>query len=118
MSPPHKKTCLLRNRDGTPRSLRDLWKGRDLTTFDAAFSGPACDLLLLFVDGPEKQAAEYVATQSDITAIQATDGSTFALLQYANSSGHVAVVRVKSTSGLATAIALPPAAGSETERLA
>jgi hypothetical protein len=33
-------------------------------------------------------------------------------LEYVNTSGQLAVVRVKSTSGLSTALALPPTAGS------
>ena len=45
---------------------------------------------------------------------KATGGSTFARLQYANTSGHIIVVPVKSTSGLFTALALPPTVGSET----
>jgi hypothetical protein len=100
--------------DGTPRSLRDVWNGRDLATADAAFSVPAHDLALLVVDGEDKKPAEYSANQSDITGIQATSGPTFARLEYANTSSHVAVVRVKSTSGLSTALALPPTAASNT----
>ena len=46
-------------------------------------------------------------------AIKATGGPTFARLQYTNNSGHVVVVPVKSTSGLSTALALPPTVGSE-----
>ncbi|MGA2120343.1 MAG: hypothetical protein ABSH56_37175, partial [Bryobacteraceae bacterium] len=99
---------------GTPRSLRDVWNGRDFTAADPAFSLPAHDLLLLSVDGEDKKPAEYPANQSDIAGIQATRGPTFALLQYANASDRVAVVRVKSTSGLSTALALRPTAGSET----
>jgi Alpha galactosidase C-terminal beta sandwich domain/Alpha galactosidase A len=100
--------------DGTPRSLRDVWKQRDLAAADAALSVPAQDLALLIVEGEDKKPAEYLANQSDITGIQATRGPTFARLQYANISGHVAVVRVKSTSGLSTVLALPPTAGSNT----
>jgi alpha galactosidase A-like protein/alpha galactosidase C-like protein len=100
--------------DGTPRSLRDVWNGRDLATADAAFFVPAHDLALLVIEGEDKRPAEYLANQSDIAGIQATSGPTFARLQYANASGHVAVVRVKSTSGLFTALALPPTAGSST----
>lgn len=100
--------------DGTPRSLRDVWKQRDLAAADAALSVPAQDLALLIVDGEDKKPAEYLANQSDITGIQATRGPTFARLQYANISGHVAVVRVKSTSGLSTVLALPPTVGSNT----
>ena len=70
--------------------------------------------MLLVVDGKDKKPAEYVANRSAITGIQATGGPVFARLQYANTSGRVAVVRVKSSSGLSTAIALPPTAGSDT----
>jgi Alpha galactosidase A/Alpha galactosidase C-terminal beta sandwich domain len=100
--------------DGTPRSVRDVWNRRDLATADAALSVPAHDLALLIVDGEDKKPGEYLANQSDITGVQATRGPTFARLQYANISGHVVVVRVKSTSGLSTALALPPTAGSNT----
>ena len=99
---------------GTPRSLRDVWNGRDFTAADPAFSVPAHDILLLSVDGEDKKPAEYPANQSDIAGMQATHGPTFARLEYANPSGQVAVVRVKSTSGLATALALRPTAGSDT----
>jgi Alpha galactosidase A/Alpha galactosidase C-terminal beta sandwich domain len=98
--------------DGTPRSLRDVWSGRDLATADAAFSVPAHDLVLLVVDGEDKKPAEYLANASEIAGIKATSGPTFSRLQYANTSGHVAVVRVKSTSGLSTALALAPIGGS------
>lgn len=100
--------------DGTPRSLRDVWNGRDLATADTVFSVPAQDLVLLVVDGKDKKPDEYVANESEIAGIKETSGPTFARLQYANTSGHVAVVRVKSTSGLSTALALPPTAGSNT----
>jgi len=97
---------------GTPRLLRDVWNGRDLAVADAAFSVPAHDLVLLVVEGEDKKPAEYLANESNIGGIQATTGPTFARLQYANTSGHVAVVGVKSTSGLSTALALPPTPGS------
>lgn len=100
--------------DGTPRSLREVWSGRDLATAEAVFPVSAHDLMLLVVDGEDKEPAEYLAGQSEITGIQATSGPTFARLQYANTSGHVTVVRVKSSSGLSTALALPPTAGSNT----
>lgn len=100
--------------DGAPRSLRDVWKGRDLATAEAAFSVRAHDLMLLVVDGEDKKPAAYVPNQSDITGMQATGGPVFARLLYANTSGHVAVVRIKSSSGLSTAVALPPTAGSDT----
>ncbi|MBV8832306.1 MAG: glycoside hydrolase family 27 protein [Acidobacteriaceae bacterium] len=99
---------------GTPRSLRDVWNGRDLGTVAAAFSVPAHDLVLLLVDGEDKKSPEYVANQSEITGIKATSGPTFARLEYTNTSGHVAVIRVKSTSGLSTSLALAPTTGSET----
>jgi hypothetical protein len=98
---------------GAPRSLRDVWNGRDFTAADPAFAVPAHDLLLLSVDGEDKKPAEYLASQSHIVGIQATRGPTFARLEYANPSGQVAVVRVKSTSGLSTAFALLPTAGSD-----
>lgn len=97
---------------GTPRLLRDVWNGRDLAVADAAFSVPAHDLVLLVVEGEDKKPTEYLANESNIGGIQATTGPTFARLQYANTSGHVAVVGVKSTSGLSTALALPPTPGS------
>jgi Alpha galactosidase A/Alpha galactosidase C-terminal beta sandwich domain len=100
--------------DGTPRSLRDVWNERDLAAGDAAFSVSAHDLALLVVEGADKKPTEYLANPSDIAGIEATRGPTFARLQYANTSGHVAVVRVKSTSGLSTALALHPTAGSNT----
>lgn len=78
------------------------------------FSVPAQDLLLLIVDGKDKEPAEYVAEGLEISGIQATHAPTFARLQYTNTSGHVAVVRVKSTSGVHTALALPSTKGSDT----
>ena len=70
---------------------------------DAAFSVPAHDLVLLVVEGEDKKPAEYLGKESNIGGIQATTGPTIARLQYANTSGHVAVVGVKSTSGLSIA---------------
>jgi len=99
---------------GAPRSLRDVWDGRDFTATDVALSIPAHDLLLLSVDGEDKKPAEYPANQSVIAGIQATSGPTFARLEYANTSGQVVVVRVKSTSGLSTGLALHPTAGLDT----
>ncbi len=100
--------------DGTPTSLRDVWNRRDLAAPDAALSVPAHDFALLIVDRKDKTPAEYLANQSEIDGIQAMKGPTFARLEYANIAGHIAVVRVKSTSGLSTALALPPTAGSNT----
>jgi hypothetical protein len=98
----------------TPKSLRDVWNGRDLDTVNATVSVPAHDLALMIVDGEDKTPAEYPANQNNIIGIQARRGLTFARLQYANTSGHIVVIPVKSTSGLSTALALPPTAGSET----
>ncbi len=98
--------------DGTPKSLRDVWHQRDLATAEAEVFVPAEDLALLVVEGQDKAPAEYPAKESGITGIQSTRDPTFARLEYVNASGNVAVVRVKSTSGLSTAIALPPTAGS------
>ena len=97
---------------GSPRSLRDVWNGRDLATAGAALSVPAHDLLLLSADGADRKPAEYPANQSEIAGIRATHGPTFATVEYANTSERIAVVRVKSTSGLSTALALPPTTGS------
>ncbi len=99
--------------DGAPRLVHDVWNGRDLAAADAAFSVPANDLVLVVVEGEDKKPAEYVGNQAEITGIQATKGPTFARLEYANTSGHVAVVRVKSTSGLSTALGLHPTTGSD-----
>ena len=75
--------------------------------------GPDHDLALLIVDGADKTPAEYPANETDITGIQATTGPTFARLQYENTTDHVVLVQVNSTSGLFTALALPPTAGSD-----
>jgi hypothetical protein len=99
---------------GTPRSLREVWNGRDVAIAESAFSVPAHDLLLLSVDGEDKKPVEYLANQPDIAGMQATSGPTFARLEYTNTSGQVAVVRVKSTSGFSTSLALRPTAGSDT----
>jgi hypothetical protein len=98
--------------DGTPKSLRDVWNQRDLAPAEAEVSVPAEDLALLVVEGQDKAPAEYPATESAIIGIQSTWGPTFARLEYVNTSGHVLVVKVKSTSGLSTAVALSPTAGS------
>jgi hypothetical protein len=99
--------------NGTPKSLHDVWAGRDLDKADATLTVPAHDLALLIVDGADKTSADYPANDTDITGIQATMGPTFARLQYENTSGHVVMVQVNSTSGLFTAVALPPTAGSD-----
>ena len=100
--------------DGAPRSVRDVWNGREAAGADAGLRVPAHDLLLLSVDGEEKKPAEYPAANSKIDGIQATSGPTFARVEYVNTSRQVAVVRVKSTSGLFTGLALPPTGGSAT----
>ena len=98
--------------DGTPKSVRDVWNQRDLASTDTGFPVPAEDLALLVVDGKEKAPAEYLTNRSEITGIRSTLEPTFAHLEYVNTSRDGAVVRVKSTSGLSTALALPPTAGS------
>jgi hypothetical protein len=98
---------------GTPKSLRDVWNKRDLVALDAALSIPAHDLALLVADGEDEKPAEYMANQTSITGIQAPPGPVFAKLHYANTTGHVVVLRMKNSSGLSTAIALPPTVGSE-----
>ena len=97
-----------------PKSLRDVWNRRDIALVNSTISVPAHDLALMVVDGEDKPPAEYTASQNNITGIQALHGPTFARLHYANTSGIVAILRMKNTSGLSTAVALPPTAGSET----
>jgi hypothetical protein len=97
-----------------PKSLRDVWNRRDIALVNSTVSVPAHDLALMVVDGEDKPPAEYTASQNNITGIQALHGPTFARLHYANTSGIVAILRMKNTSGLSTAVALPPTAGSET----
>jgi len=99
---------------GTPPRLRDVWNGRDIAAAESSFPVPAHDLRLLSVDGEDRKPVEYPAGRSNIVGIQATGGPTFARLEYTNTSGQVAVVSVKSTSGLSTSLALPPTAGSGT----
>jgi hypothetical protein len=67
----------------------------------------------MLVDGEDGAPAEYPANQSSITGIEAPPGPVFAQIRYVNTSGHVVVLRMKSMSGLSTAIALAPTAGSE-----
>lgn len=99
---------------GNPKSLRDVWNRRDLDAANSTVSVPAHDLALMIVDGEDKTPAEYPANQNNIIGIQARRGLTFARLQYANTSGHIAVVPVRNSSGLSTTLALPPTVGSET----
>lgn len=99
---------------GTPKSSRDVWNRRDFVSVDATVSVPAHDLALMVVDGEDETPDEYTANQTSITGIQALRGPDFARLHYTNTSGHVAVLRMKNTSGLSTSIALPPTLGSET----
>jgi Alpha galactosidase C-terminal beta sandwich domain len=98
---------------GTPKSLRDVWNGRNVETANETISVAAHDLALMIVDGEDKAPKEYAANGHNISGISATGGFTFARLQYANTSGHVVVVPVKSTSGLFTGLALAPTVGSE-----
>jgi hypothetical protein len=97
-----------------PKSLRDVWNRRDIALVNSTVSVPGHDLELMVVDGEDKPPAEYTASQNNITGIQALHGPTFARLHYANTSRIVAILRMKNTSGLSTAVALPPTAGSET----
>jgi hypothetical protein len=99
---------------GSPKLLRDAWNGRNVETANDAISVAAHDLALMIVDGEDKSPKEYAANGDSISGISSTGGFTFARLQYANTSGHVVVVPVKSTSGLFTGLALPPTVGSET----
>jgi hypothetical protein len=98
---------------GTPKSLRDVWNGQNVETANGAVTVPAHEFAFMIVDGDDKSPEEYSASGDTITGVKATGGPTFARLQYTNSSGHVLVVPVKSTSGLSTALALPPTVGSE-----
>ena len=99
---------------GTPKSSRDVWSRRDLVSVNATVTVHAHDLALMVVDGEDEAPAESTANQTNITGIQAPRGPEFARLHYANTTGHVVVLRMKNTSGLSTAIALPPTVGSET----
>jgi hypothetical protein len=98
---------------GTPKSLRDVWNGQNVETANSTVSVPAHDLALMIVDGDDESPQEYSAVGDSITGVKAMRGPTFARLQYANNSGHVVVVPVRSTSGLFTALALPPTSGSQ-----
>jgi hypothetical protein len=98
---------------GVPRSVKDVWNGQNLAPAATTISVPAHDLALLLVDGEDKLPIEYWVKQSNLMGIQAASQPTFARLHYVNSSGHVVVIPVKSTSGLFTALALPPTVGSE-----
>jgi hypothetical protein len=98
---------------GAPKSMRDVWSGRDLEAANATVSVAAHDLALMIVDGEDKRPAEYAANQNSVTGMQATQKMTFARLQYTNASGHAVVARVKSTSGFFTAVNFSPTNGSE-----
>jgi hypothetical protein len=102
---------------GTPKSLRDVWNKQDVESVDAAVTVPAQDLVLMLVDGEDGTPAEYPANQTSIPGIKAPGGPVFAQLHYANTSGHVVVLRMKSLSGLSTAIALAPTTGSEAGKI-
>ena len=98
---------------GTPKSLRDVWNGQNVETANSTVSVPAHDLALMIVDGDDESPQEYSAAGDSITGVKAMRGPTFARLQYANNSGRVVVLPVRSTSGLFTALALPPTSGSQ-----
>ena len=98
---------------GTPKSSRDVWNKRDFVSADATVAVPAHDLALMVVNGEDATPAEYTANQTSIIGIEAPRGPAFAQLHYANTTGHVVVLRMKNASGLSTAIALPPTVGSE-----
>jgi hypothetical protein len=98
---------------GAPKSVTDVWSGHALEANETTVSVPAHDLALLMVYGENKSPAEYLAKQLSISGIQAADRPVFAQLHYTNASGHLVVVQVKSTSGLSTALALPPTTGPE-----
>ena len=99
---------------GTPKSSRDVWNRRDIVPVDATVSVQAHDLALILVDGEDQAPADYTANLSNITGIQASSAPAFAQLHYSNPSDHIVIVRMKSTSGLSTSMALSPTAGSET----
>ena len=98
---------------GAPKSLRGVWTGQNVETADGTVSVPAHDLALMIVDGDDESPQQYSANGDSFTGMKAMRGPAFARLQYANNSGHVVVVPVKSTSGLSTSLALPPTVGSE-----
>jgi hypothetical protein len=98
---------------GTPKSSRDIWNKRDFVSVNEIVSVPAHDLALIVVDGEDKAPAEYTANQTNITGIEAAREPEFARLHYSNTTGDAVVLRMKNTSGLSTAIALPPTVGSE-----
>lgn len=99
---------------GSPKSLRDVWNGQNIEAANSTVSVPAHDLALLIADGEDQAPEQYLPKRDSITGMKATSGPTFARLQYANTSGRVIVVPLKSTSGLVTALALPPTVASET----
>jgi hypothetical protein len=98
---------------GTPKSLRDVWNGKDLDTADSSVSVAANDLALMIVDGEDKPASDHPASQNTVKGVHVRSGPTYARLLYSNTSGSTVVVRAKSTSGLSTSIALAPTAGLE-----
>ena len=103
--------------EGAPRSLRDVWNRQAVAPSEATFNVPAHDIVLLSLEGEDKKPAEYPASESEINGIQAMSAPTFAQLEFVNNSGRVAVVRVKSTSGLSTALALPATPGLNTSTI-
>ena len=103
--------------ESAPRSLRDVWNRQAVAPSEATFNVPAQDIVLLSLEGEDKKPAEYRASESEINGIQAMSAPTFAQLEFVNNSGRVAVVRVKSTSGLSTALALPATTGLNTSTI-
>jgi hypothetical protein len=99
---------------GAPKSLRDVWNKGDFASVDGVVSVAAHDLVLMVVDGEDETPAEYAANQNNIAGIEAPRGPSFARLQYSNTTGHVVVLRMRSMSGLSTALALPPTGESGT----
>ena len=99
---------------GAPKSSRDVWNKGDFASVDGAVSVAAHDLVLMVVDGEDETPAEYAANQNNIAGIEAPRGPSFARLQYSNTTGHVVVLRMRSMSGLSTALALPPTGESGT----
>src|SRR4029079_5225121 len=80
---------------GTPKSLRDVWNGRNIESANVTVTVPPHDLALMVVEGEDKAPKKYAANRDSITGIQAPRGFIFARLHYANTSDHVIVVSVK-----------------------
>jgi hypothetical protein len=102
---------------GTPKSLRDVWNGRNVETANGMVSVPAHDLALMIVDGYDESPQEYSAVADSITGVKAMRGPTFAPLQYANNSGHVAVVRSEAPQGFSPRLLSHPRSDRKSARL-